>query len=721
MQQSVVASLSYPQYLLAAAGTGKTEVLIQKIIHILLEDEFISLKNFGIITFTNKATDEMRNRLRDGLYRQWYELLLSNNMAADRIRRETEITSMVNINTIHGFCEGILRQYGLSIGLSLNFKIKSFRYEAMRIIEDEVNKHHSNSLFKNIPIYRIVKLILILTGECENKGIRINRKIADSFDFSSPENEFWNEFKALFIDILISSVERIEKAKSTAGILTANDLISKVVLLLNQEYIVKRIAGQYKYIFIDEFQDTNKDQFNFVKILADNGVKVFLVGDDKQSVYAFRGADIENSKEMNEYIQTKLSHKDEMVLNENFRSDETLIHAVNKIFSYKFMFDGKEVKFPTVSLAVPNVSKGSGETHPVRTIYGSSIPKILESVLKEKINDRDVSYGDIAILCRRNYDLDTIGSDLRKKGYPVEIIGGKGFFRSKEVIDTYKLFNAVLYNDDEHINELLFTDYFAAMQGNAESNSFHMFFEKLKSAFRLETVESLFAIIFDETRILEFYRGQKRIQSIYNLLKLRDKSREMMNTENLQPLQFLDYMRIMIMTKQDEDDAEIPEEERTHGIIRLYTIHKAKGLSFPIVIVPCLDNKLNRPITIPKVMMDLKSMPPRLSIDSSALSDELPFDRDYEKMLSLNQIKQLEEEVRIFYVACTRAEHKLILSSNKSLDEVKRTLKWDSYASVMKWLVCMKENSRAIPKENDKMPVGNKTFKSIYGRVYQDI
>lgn len=694
-QQSVVVSLSYPQYLRAAAGTGKTEVLIQKIIHILLEDESVSLKNFGIITFTNKATDEIRNRLRDGLYRQWYELSHSNSENADRIRRETEITSMVDINTIHGFCERILRQYGLSIGLPLDFKIKSFRHETSGIIDDVVNLHHDNPLLKGIPIYRITKLISILINECENKGIRINREIADSFDFSTPENEFWNEFKILFMHILISAVEYIEKGKTAAGILTANDLISKVVLLSQQEYVIKRIAGQYKYLFIDEFQDTNKDQFDFVKVLIDNGVRVFWVGDDKQSVYAFRGVDIENSRAMNDYVQSILPDDEKMVLDENFRSDETLIYAINKIFSYNFTFAEQEVKFPTVPLAVPSVNKGTGEKRPVEMVFKKEVSDILESVLKSNINNHSVSYGDIAILCRRNYDLDIIGSNLRKKGYPIEIVGGKGFFRSKEVIDTYKLFNAVLYNDDEHINELLFTDYFVAMQNNVESDSFNVFFEKLKTAFRSETVESLFAIIFDETRILEFYRQQKNIQAIYNLLKLRDKSREMMNTDNLQPLQFLDYLRIMIMTKQDEDDAEIPEEERTQGVIRLYTIHKAKGLSFPIVIVPCLDNKLNRPITIPKVMMNLQTEPPQLSIDNNALSDGQPFDRDYVAMLSLNQIKQLEEEVRIFYVACTRAKHKLILSSKKGLDEVKRTLKWDAYASIMKWLISMKESDKS--------------------------
>jgi len=91
-------------------------------------------------------------------------------------------------------------------------------------------------------------------------------------------------------------------------------------------------------------------------------------------------------------------------------------------------------------------------------------------------------------------------------------------------------------------------------------------------AFRIETIESLFVFIFSETRILEYYREKKNYQALYNLLKLRDKARELMNADALQPIQFLDYLRIMITTRHDEDDAEIPEKERTFGVI----INKSK-------------------------------------------------------------------------------------------------------------------------------------------------
>ena len=687
-QESVVASLSYPQYLRAAAGTGKTEVLIQKIIQILINNPSASLKDFGIVTFTNKATDEMKNRLRNSLYSSWLKLSKENKDLAEKVRVQAEIVSMADISTIHGFCESLLRQYGLSIGLPLDFKVKSFKHQSSIIINQIVDARYDSHLLKNIPIYRITKLLSTVLNESDNRGIQINRALINSFVFDMEDNDYWNEFKPLFLSMLLSASKKIEKAKNLDGILTLNDLIGKTVLLLQNEYIIKQVSKRYKYLFIDEFQDTNIDQFNLVRLLIGHGVKVFLVGDDKQSVYSFRGADIENSKEMSNYVLSLSENKNQIALDENFRSDEKLINAINEIFSRKFFYDGMEISFPTVPLVVPEINMGTGLKSPVEQVYSANIPQTIESALDITINGRKATYGDIAILCRRNFDLDKIGSELRSLGYPVEIVGGKGFFRSKEVIDTYKLFNAVLYHGIEHMNELRFTDYYTALLDNEKTDYFHEFFNNLSVAFRIETIESLFVLIFSETRILEYYREKKNYQALYNLLKLRDKARELMNAEALQPIQFLDYLRIMITTRHDEDDAEIPEKERAFGVIKLYSIHKAKGLSFPIVIVPCLDNKLNRPITKPKVIFDVKSDPPELAFDNEALHTELSFDRNYANLLMQNQLKQLEEEIRIFYVACTRAKHKLILASSKSKYEIHKTLKWKEYASIAKWLVC---------------------------------
>jgi len=159
-----------------------------------------------------------------------------------------------------------------------------------------------------------------------------------------------------------------------------------------------------------------------------------------------------------------------------------------------------------------------------------------------------------------------------------------------------------------------------------------------------------------------------------------------MDKDSIQPLQFLEYLNIMISTNQEEDEADIPEVERKNGVITLYSIHKAKGLSFPIVIIPCCDNKLNRPITRLKIIFDIKSEVPSIAFDYQAVNKELLPDLEYQRLFSANVKEQLEEEIRVFYVACTRAEKQIILANNASIGRVKPNLFNSDFASISRWL-----------------------------------
>ena len=122
-QGSIVSSAVYPQYLRAGAGTGKTEVLVQKILHTLDIDSGVDISDFIVITFTNKATDEMKNRITDSLYSKWK---ITND---EKLRRSIDLMNEASISTIHSFCERLIREYGLYIGIAPNFKVKSFRKE----------------------------------------------------------------------------------------------------------------------------------------------------------------------------------------------------------------------------------------------------------------------------------------------------------------------------------------------------------------------------------------------------------------------------------------------------------------------------------------------------------------------------------------------------------------------------------------------------------------
>lgn len=679
-QAQIVDSNEYPIYLRAGAGTGKTEVLVQKILHILKNEPNVSLMNFAVITFTNKATEEMQNRISSALFREW--ISKNSNECADSVNLET--VNMVDICTIHAFCERLIRRFGLQINIAPTFKVKSYKKETANIISKIVNEYCGNPLLSDIPSYVIERLVAVFLVNNSNRGIQIDEKLTKILSQPTPENQYWNAFKSMFLEIYNRIECEVEASKRKNNVITPNGLVRCAANLLQIPSIINRVVKKYQYVFIDEFQDTNKDQFTLVDSLIKHGVKVFLVGDDKQSIYAFRGADVQNSQEMHSLINKVNKKSSEKYLSENFRSTKEIIAVINSIFSHPFTFNGDKLTFPVEPLEVPSCEISEPNTTPILFEYEKPVKDIIQNILSTTtIKGKPAQYGDIAILCRRNFDLDKIASELKEAGVPICVVGGKGFYKTKEIIDTYKLLNAIVYNNETALNEVRFTDYSKSVKGT----NINQIIMEMQDIIRLETVDASLSELYERTGIIKYYRQNHNYQAVSNLLKLNELARTIMDRDNMQPLQFIEYLYIMISTNQEEDEADIPEAERNTGVISLYSIHKAKGLSFPIVVIPCCDNKLNRPITKPKIILALKSERPTLAFNAEIISNSLTPDKEYLRMLKNNVKEQLEEEIRVFYVACTRAESQIIIANTKSKEQVMQTLRYRDYASVSKWLI----------------------------------
>ena len=679
-QAQIVDSNEYPIYLRAGAGTGKTEVLVQKILHILKNEPNVSLMNFAVITFTNKATEEMQNRISSALFREW--ISKNSNECADSVNLET--VNMVDICTIHAFCERLIRRFGLQINIAPTFKVKSYKKETANIISKIVNEYCGNPLLSDIPSYVIERLVAVFLVNNSNRGVQIDEKLTKILSQPAPENQYWNAFKSMFLEIYNRIECEVEASKRKNNVITPNGLVRCAANLLQIPSIINRVVKKYQYVFIDEFQDTNKDQFTLVDSLIKHGVKVFLVGDDKQSIYAFRGADVQNSQEMHSLINKVNKKSSEKYLSENFRSTKEIIAVINSIFSHPFTFNGDKLTFPVEPLEVPSCEISEPNTTPILFEYEKPVKDIIQNILSTTtIKGKPAQYGDIAILCRRNFDLDKIASELKEAGVPICVVGGKGFYKTKEIIDTYKLLNAIVYNNETALNEVRFTDYSKSVKGT----NINQIIMEMQDIIRLETVDASLSELYERTGIIKYYRQNHNYQAVSNLLKLNELARTIMDRDNMQPLQFIEYLYIMISTNQEEDEADIPEAERNTGVISLYSIHKAKGLSFPIVVIPCCDNKLNRQITKPKIILDLKSERPTLAFNAEIISNSLTPDKEYLRMLKNNVKEQLEEEIRVFYVACTRAESQIIIANTKSKEQVMQTLRYRDYASVSKWLI----------------------------------
>ena len=489
------------------------------------------------------------------------------------------------------------------------------------------------------------------------------------------KGDFWNEFRKLFVEIYLKCYDEIESMKRERNVLTQNDLIKLSARLLQDKYVAKSISSKYRYLFIDEFQDTSIDQFNLVKAFIDNGVKVFVVGDEKQSIYKFRGSDISSFYEMTDIIseikKRNENDKQEIFINENFRTDYELLNDINTIFNSNFYFAKNRIRFDNLALDKTDVLKKEPKAteNPLQVYYEKDVATIVRRLIAtQTIKGKPIKYKDIAVLCRRNADLDEHALQLKEQGIPIEVVGGKGFYRAKEIIDTYKILNAIINKGKLEKEELKFTDYYKAYISTKDN--FDDLIEELSVTIRENVISNFLDILYKKSGIIKYYKYFKNYQSIANLQKLQNISREKMYEEGVQPVDFLQYLDIMISTNQEEDEAELSKQDKEEGAVSLYSIHKAKGLDFKVVIIPDFDLNLNRPATKPKIISIFDKENILLGFNSYQLftneEDKKFSDPMYEYLIRDYTLANLEEEIRILYVAMTRAKHLLVLANKNS-------------------------------------------------------
>ena len=667
-QLNIIRSQKYPLYVKACAGTGKTETLVRKITEILKTEEKISLTDFAIITFTNKATEELRQRLTFNLYTECmrYDSDCPNQLNK-KLRSQTNLVNTCDISTIHSFCESLLRDYGLEIGISSNFKRSSYNTKVRNIINNSVNKIHNKSLLSVIPLNSLKNLLYEIYTYNENHDISqvINSYEKDSTNFGKIKREF--------IDLYNSVFTEVQKQKLKENVLTINELVIKAVDLLQHDYIKKRIYYKYKYIFIDEYQDTSFAQFQLTKLLIDSGVNVFLVGDDRQAIYEFRGANIENSMRMTEYV--KKLNKQNYSLNTNFRSDPKVIDTINKFFLSDITHNHITLKFDKTPMR-KSENNNTSEINPVFISYENNIVKTIKKLMNEKtIRGRPINYGDISILCRKNYMVTTTGELCKEAGIPVEVIGGNGFFQTKEIIDIYKFLNYVIYRRHEFKKELYTTDGYQAFE-NYNKGNFEIFLSNLCEISKGATIDLFIDYLVDNTGLNQYYVDTYRYQAVANIIKLKNMALNSINDNFMLTFNFLEFITSKINSVSDEDEAPILAEHRQNGVITVMSIHKSKGLSFPIVIISNTDASILNNKKFPQVIMRCKSGKTELGFSNKILGkDDLTYNKLFQKYLK----DTLEEELRILYVACTRAKNYLVFSSQRKLNAITNKNNWLSW------------------------------------------
>jgi len=602
MQQLAVDTTEGPLLILAGAGSGKTTVLVNRVGHII-SSHLATPWQVLAITFTNKAAGELRERLVSAIGEE------ANDIWA---------------YTFHSCCSRILRRFGEKIGYTNHFTIYDTD-DSRRVmkqcqkqlgIEDKLINHKS---------------ILAEISRAKDSLI-------------SPE-EYKQTAQNDFRKSKIAECYELYQAQlKKSDAMDFDDIIFNTVKLLEENEDVRNIyQTQFKYVMVDEYQDTNHAQYVLTSLLADKYKNICVVGDDDQSIYRFRGATIENILSFeNHYKGAKVIR-----LEENYRSTQNILDGANAVISHNKNRKGKTLF----------TRSGSGDKIVYKTVMSESEESqyIIDEIVKNVNNG--MKYSDHAILYRMNAQSRNLEVMLTKSGISHRIIGGHRFFDRKEIKDIVS-YLAVINNPSDNvrlqriinvpkraIGDTMFANVLEIgaglgmsafevceradeFQKTSRSASKLMNFTKMIRDFQ-ECIENgmglndLLQEVLDVTKYLDYLQEEPetyedRVNNIKELSSMFIKYEEESEDANLS--EFLEDVALIsdIDSYNEDEDAVV-----------LMTLHSAKGLEFPVVFIPGMEEGI-------------------FPGNQSMFSEE-----------------DLEEERRLAYVGITRAKKKLYLISSQ--------------------------------------------------------
>lgn len=534
----------------------------------------------------------------------------------------------------------------------------------------------------------------------------------------------------ILLELYQNAVERYEEAKLENAYLDFEDLQIRTKNLLRDERIRRKLSQRYKFIMVDEYQDTNTLQYEILLPLMDNlsSGNLFIVGDPKQSIYGFRNADVAVFNQTKEEIEENAGKTASVVLADSFRLLRDVVAFVNLVFdplmkgnngkyevSYEPLVQGRQNKAPgRVELILREPSNDGGEE---QVSEGELIARRILQLCSEPYHvfskdedSRPATFSDVAILLRSRTGLSDLEDALIRHSIPYLVSSGVGYFQTQGIYDFYNYFRFLLNTDDDvalagilrspfynvsdaELYELSlerrggsFWNAIASGKGKAKQftsvvRAVAILAEHTAVASRLPVSEMVNRIVND-TAYSGFVAGTPRAgQTFANLEKLKRFARSYEQQGFTTLYDFVGRLKRLIEQEEKEGQASV---DVLADAVKIMTIHAAKGLEFPIVIVPGLERTFrydNEPFLDDELGLGFTGQT-RNSDDRSVPIAE------YLKRNS--RAKMLAEEKRIFYVACTRARDMLILSGAAEGNR--------SSEHYMNWLLNGLEVGDVIPK-----------------------
>ena len=610
-QKKAVLHKNGPLIVIAGAGSGKTRVLTYRIVHLI--NEGVDPFNILALTFTNKAAKEMKKRISQSV--------------GDSIAKN------IWMGTFHSVFARILRSEASFIGYPTSFTI--------------YDTQDSERLVSNI-----IKELKLNKDNYKAKQIR-NRISSLKNNFISPEKyysvpELVEQDKISKREEFVTIYKRYNDRCFKASAMDFDDLLLKTNELLNKfPEILSKYQDKFRYIMVDEYQDTNYSQYLIIKSLSDRYENLCVVGDDSQSIYSFRGANIDNILNFKKHYPNCSTYK----LEQNYRSSNNIVQCANSLIKKNQFKLDKTIWTSNEDGDKILVNKSQTDSDEGRFIASS--------IFQEK-NNEYLDNSSFAVLYRTNAQSRSIEDALRKINIEYQVFGGLSFYQRKEIKDVLAYLRLTQnQNDEESFRRIInfpprgigqtTVDKLTLISEKENLSLFDSISKirnydiKINSSTidKLENFQNLILSlkvfsnnnnaldtathILNKSFIINYYKDEGSLESfnrIENIEELINGINDFMLGQNEL------YESDKSLSKYLEDVALYSETDKNieSNKVSLMTIHMAKGLEFPIVYVVGLEENL------------------------------------FPSIMSINSREEIEEERRLFYVAMTRAEKKLILS-----------------------------------------------------------
>lgn len=679
-----------PLLIIAGAGTGKTTVVTERIKHLILKKNVLPSEILAL-TFTEKASREMEQRVDVALPYGYTDMW---------------------IETFHAFCERILRHEAIHIGLNPNFILMT---EAENLLF--LRKHLFDfelSYFR--PLGNPTKFLqgmLTHFSRLKDDDISPNDYLAFAKKLQQASDVLPEEVAKT--EELANAFKLYEELKAKKGVMDFSDLISNTLKLFRtRKNILKEYQERFKYILVDEFQDTNYAQNEMAILLSGERKNITVVGDDDQSIYRWRGAAIANMMQFRSHFPKAAI----VSLTKNYRSTQTVLDSAYTLIQHNNP-DRLEVR-ENIDKKLTAVRGVSGDE--VGFIYqerGEDEAEEVAKIIREEVKKTGRAYNEFAILVRANDHSLPFQKALARQKIPFQFLGPGHLFQQNEIKDLIAYLR-VLANFEENasVYRVLtmpifdFSERDIAMLMNATKKNNISLFESLEEADKinltprgkeksmqlvtmikrhLEKVPTLSAgqilyYFFEDSGLLGHYLdpGNPRTEKeALNIAKFFTKLQSFeANREDASVFAVVDWIDLSMELGESPMSAEV--DWTNNNAVNILTIHSSKGLEFPVVFVVNL-------VTQRFPSRDRKEQIP---VPTNLIREELPTGDE-----------NLQEERRLFYVAITRAKDTLYLSAAKFYGEAKRERKLSPFvietlgeAAVQKTLQShmMKESSEQL-------------------------